>query len=93
MALIVAAFAVYRVAVLIAEEEGPFSVMQTLRNLYLADDWIGRGIRCPACVSFWLALPATVAALILDPAIDAALWPVYWLAVAGGARWLWRVSE
>lgn len=92
IALICAALATYRLAVLLAEEEGPFSIAQTLRSLHTADDWIGRGIRCPACVGFWVALPMTAAALVLDADLWAPLWPLYWLAVAGLARWLWRME-
>ena len=93
LALLAAALATYRVAILIAEEEGPFQIAQTLRNLYQRDDWIGRGIRCPACVGFWAALPATAAAIVADSTLPAVLWPLYWLAVAGLARWLWRLER
>lgn len=92
LALICAAFATYRLAILIAEEEGPWELATRLRNLHTAGDWIGRGMRCPACVSFWLALPITVLALLVDATLWAALWPLYWLAVAGAARWLWRME-
>ena len=92
IALVLAAFATYRVAVLFAEEEGPFELATRWRNLHTADDWIGRGLRCPACLSFWLALPATLAALLVDATLPLALWPLYWLAVAGAARWLWKVE-
>ena len=92
IALIAAAFATYRLAVLLAEEEGPFALAQSLRNLHTKDDWIGRGLRCPACVGFWAALPLTSAALVADSTLLAPLWPLYWLAVAGLARWLGRLE-
>lgn len=92
IALICASFATYRLAVLLAEEEGPGEAATWLRNRHTADDWIGRGLRCPACVGFWAALPLTLAALAADSTLWAPLWPLYWLAVAGLARWLWRME-
>lgn len=97
IALIAAAFATYRLAVLIAEEEGPWSLAQRLRNLHTADDWIGRGIRCPACVGFWVAWLTTAVALYLNggrvPGGWAWDWPFWSLAVAGAARWLWKMER
>lgn len=92
MALGCAALAAYRLAVLLAEEEGPFACAARVRSLYTVDDWIGRGMRCPACLAFWLALPLTAVALASDATLPVALWPLYWLAVAGAARWLWRME-
>ena len=92
IALLCAAFATYRLAILVAEEEGPWALAQKFRNTHQADDWVGRGIRCPACVGFWLALPLTVFALLFT-SLDVWAWPLYWLAVAGAARWLWRVER
>lgn len=65
LSLVMAPFAVYRVAMMLASEEGPFALFEKLRNLYTNNDWIGRGIRCPACLSFWGGLiMATLIALI-----------------------------
>lgn len=93
LALLLAAFAASRVAVLLATEEGPWEVATWWRNRHTADDWIGRGLRCPACLSFWLALPAALVALLVDPALPLAGWPLAWLGVAGAARWLWKVER
>lgn len=90
ISLILAAFATYRLAVLLAEEEGPFALAARWRSRFLAENWIGRGVRCVACVSFWLALPLALAAIVLDRALDPWAWPLAWLGVAGLARWLWR---
>ncbi|HET8647382.1 MAG TPA: hypothetical protein VFO85_17930 [Vicinamibacteria bacterium] len=92
IALLCAAFATYRLAILLAEEEGPFEIAQQWRNLRTADDWIGRGLRCPACLSFWIAMPMTAAAVWVDAWLFAPAWPLYWLAVAGAACWLWRLE-
>lgn len=90
ISLICAAYATYRLAVLLAEEEGPGEAAAWLRNRHLADDWIGRGLRCPSCISFWIALPMALAALSIESTLPMALWPLYWMAVAGAARWLWK---
>jgi hypothetical protein len=63
LSLVMAPFGVYRVALMLATEEGPFEVFQKLRNLYVENNWVGRGIRCPACISFWAGL---VMALVLS---------------------------
>lgn len=76
--LLLAIFAVYRLALLISTEEGPFELATKVRNLRTQNDWIGRGIRCPLCVGFWLAL---VAAVLIAPDWVTAIW--YWLGIAG----------
>lgn len=76
MIVLAAIFAVYRVAHMIALEEGPFEVFTRVRNLRLQDDWIGRGLRCPLCVGFWLALPAAWVA-------GEAPLLLWWLGIAG----------
>lgn len=54
---IIAALAVYRVSRMITDEEGPFEVFTKLRGRFKPDTWIGRGLECMMCVSFWVALP------------------------------------
>ncbi len=76
--LILLTIAIYRIAYLLAIEEGPFSVLATLRDRIDPNQatWLGRGVRCVACVSFWLALGAAL--LISGSILD-------WLSMAGGA--------
>lgn len=88
--LFCAMLATYRVATDIATENGPGNLFAHIRRLLLP--WLGDGVACPVCVSFWLALPASVAAVLAEPALDPLLWPLWWLAVAGGARLLWKVE-
>jgi hypothetical protein len=66
--LILAAFAVYRAAGLIAQDSGPFGVFERLRAL--AGRWaaykpryslawsLAEGLNCPYCLGVWLAAPA-----------------------------------
>lgn len=87
MTVFLAVFAVFRLAHMMTREEGPFSLWQRLRNLFLADNWIGRGIRCLWCVSFWLALPA---AWLITPSRDL-VW--YWLGIAGAVVALDKATD
>lgn len=87
-----ASFACFRLAELVAVDDGPFDILAKARAWFgaydLDDDGhpkmsIGRGIICPYCVGIWIA-----AALALM------LWPVGWmtilyaLAIAGGQAFL-----
>lgn len=73
--------AVYRVAHLLAEEEGPFSVLHKIKAHRWLDPqqrtWLGRGLNCVWCMSFWLALPLVLV-------LEGKPWYLWWLAVAGG---------
>lgn len=77
LVFIVAVLAVYRVSYLIAQEEGPFGIASWLRGKIDPDqsNWLGRGVRCVACVSFWIS---AIAALLIN-----ATWGE-WLGIAGG---------
>lgn len=65
--IIICALATYRAARLIAIEEGPFRLAQRLRNIADPDQktWVGRGMACMWCLSFWIG-PATVYAVRYD---------------------------
>jgi hypothetical protein len=98
VASIIAALAVYRVSYMIAREDGPFDVFERLRMAAITHypletvgnrtrpHWIVRGLSCPLCISWWLALPA---ALIVAPDVSAlALWP----AIAGLCLFLYQLG-
>lgn len=55
--ILLCSLATYRVVRLVAIEEGPFSLSQKLRNMADPDQhtWIGRGLACAWCISFWIA--------------------------------------
>lgn len=57
MELIIAALFVYRLARMLAEEEGPFKVFTWLRERAPTGTWIARGVECIMCLSVWVALP------------------------------------
>lgn len=103
VASIAATLAIYRIAFMVAREEGPFDVLERLRSWAynrlpakvgqnrVTPHWIARGLACPLCISWWLALPAAlivVAALGQPLALGLLLWP----AIAGGALFLFQVG-
>lgn len=93
---ILAVFACFRLAELIAIDDGPDDRLLWLRAKLgafdLGDDGrpetsIGRGIICPYCIGVWLAF---FAALIIAP-FDWRL-ILYWLAIAGGQAFLQSIG-
>lgn len=82
MTFVMVTLAAYRLAYLITREDGPFDIMAWLRGKIdpLQKTWIGRGLNCILCVSFWLT---GIGAIVVG-----ASW-LEWLAMAG-AILLWR---
>lgn len=82
---IAASFAVYRISTDMAWMSGPFHLYDYMRGWTLQKfglhSWITEGVNCPICLSFWVAFP-----LLITHGI------VWWLAVAGAAAFLARVS-
>jgi hypothetical protein len=85
--LTVSVLATWRVAHLIAHEDGPFDVIVRLRRR-AGPSVVGRLMDCPYCLSLWIALPF---AFVLGRTPLA--WGLGWLAVSGGASLLERVAE
>lgn len=80
-----AAFAIYRAARMLTEEDGPAFVFRRFRAAYANDKRsFDVGLRCFYCVSFWAALPAVVMLCVFG-GWDIALWPLWWLGLAGAA--------
>lgn len=95
--LIILILACYRLARLVAVDEGPAGLFMWLRvkagayDLQVdgqAETNLGRGISCVHCVAIWIALPL---ALVTAGLNLQAFW--YWLAIAGGASVLWSLSN
>ena len=83
------ALAAYRVTRMVWIEDGPFDIFSKLRGLIYGrfgdEHWITRGLNCPFCISFWVALVV----VFLPPLIYAPL------GVAGGVALIfeWRLKE
>ena len=82
--IVVLGLATYRLAWLIARDEGAFGACAWLRGHIDPHQrtWVGRGLNCAGWISFSLALCATV--------VMHASW-IDWLAVAGLSAWLARL--
>lgn len=88
--LTLAALATWRIAHLVAKEDGPFDLVVRARAWAGDDSMFGRLMDCPYCVSIWAAAPS--AWLALAPAPNGfGAWVLAWLAVSGAAclieRW------
>jgi len=95
--LLLSILACYRIARLIAEDEGPFGLFHKIRLRLGAYDYgpdgkaktsIGRGIACVHCVGVWVAIPLAFYASDIQ-------WYtiVWWLAIAGGSSFLWSLRD
>ena len=90
MTLLLAVLSAYRLAQMIALEDGPFDLLAKWRELIGADkqsNWLQRGFSCPDCISFWTAL---FVALLLP-----ITWPQFalnWLGIAGACLILNRIT-
>lgn len=73
--------AVYRLSHAITMEDGPFDCFAWLRENIGQATWVGRGMHCPLCVSFWLSL-----VVMWLPS-----WGVSWFGVAGAVMVLHMV--
>ena len=81
-----AILATWRVAHLIAREDGPFDVVLRVRAR-AGHGVLGQLMDCPYCLSLWVAAPWAVWI-----AHGPAEWIAVWLATSGGASLLERVS-
>lgn len=88
--------AVYRLAYLIAYEDGPFDLASSLRERVGQTSWIGRGFNCALCISFWLS---AIAALYLAGSVAHDVHSIGvqffwdWFAVAGAALLFHKVIK
>lgn len=62
--LLIYALATYRLTRIILIEDGPFNVILKLRGALDPDQrtWLGKGMACIWCVSFWVGLALVYAA-------------------------------
>ena len=85
---VIAAFATYRVAHLIAREDGPGAVLYRLRKRF-GDGFWGSLMDCFKCTSLWLAAPLACFVSMANPAE----WAVTWLALSGSACFLDALTQ
>lgn len=85
-ALVLAVFAVYRLAQLLSVDDGPFALFERLRRAFPGGAWgglrwsIAEWLRCPFCQGLWWA--AGVALLLMFPS-TVGDFVLLWLGLAG----------
>lgn len=84
---IVAVLATWRLARLVAREDGPFELIVKLRER-ASGGFAGQLMDCPYCLSLWIAIP--FASTLADSALA---WIAAWLAISGGASFLENLLE
>ena len=84
--LVISVLATWRIAHLIACEDGPFDIIVTLRSR-AGNGQIGHLMDCPYCLTIWIAIPF---AFILGSNLAGCA--AAWLAVSGGASLCERFS-
>ena len=82
--IVIITLAAYRLSRMIVIEEGPGQVFIRLRSRFSLDSWLGRGVNCLACVSFWIS---GIVALLMGAA-----WYV-WLAGAAGVVLIGKATK
>lgn len=87
--IIIAAFATYYPALVIATQDGPWGVFDRLRARW-DTGYLGKAIRCPVCLSAYTSIP-WAAVLAWRLALDPWLCVLLWLALAGAATFLNKV--
>jgi hypothetical protein len=90
LTLLLAMLATYRVARMLTQEDGPFDAFAQLRGHAGQRTWVGRGIHCVLCVSFWVAAVVTVLLAATGMIAWREVWLV-WPGVAGGAVVVYQV--
>lgn len=53
--IVLATLATYRIARMIAMEDGPLDVFSLMREKIGQATWVGRGLHCVLCISAWLS--------------------------------------
>lgn len=84
---VLGALATWRVAHLLAHEDGPWDAVLRLRAALGNGVW-GRLVDCFHCVSLWVAAPIALAV-----GRDAGEWLLAWLALSGAACLLQRAVQ
>lgn len=79
--LIIAVLATYRLAHMMAFEDGPGDVFARWRGYVGQASWVGRGFHCILCLSFWLAW--LFAAPAVNPLENFAEYNLFALAISG----------
>lgn len=89
--VIIAALANYKASHMLSQEgdDGPFDIFKKLRDRVGTGNWVGKGLHCFSCTSFWGALVASLL-LSITYVIPVHMFILQWGAVATLAFMVWR---
>lgn len=95
--LILAAFAAYRIAHMIALEDGPADAFTRFRTFIESrltqESWIVRGFNCPLCLSYWVSFACALGIAYLNNWFDPVLFLLEWNGIAGAAAAIYNLVE
>ena len=93
--IILAIFATYRIALMLATEEGAFEIFYQIRARIDPEQktWVGRGLNCPLCIGFWIAGLFALLIAHQDATVHRSEFVLIWFAIAGGQVLLQKASE
>lgn len=74
---------------MLSNEEGPFRLFERFRNLFTEPNWIGRGVRCFMCLSFWVGLILAVPTALALP-LNILTYLVFALGTSGLAVFMFK---
>lgn len=80
----IACFATFRAALLISHETGPLRIFARLRKAPKPHSNLREGLSCPWCMGMWISALVTTF-LWSRGYFPVQEWPLYWLAISGGA--------
>lgn len=87
--VILAGLANYKAAHMLSQDgdDGPFDIFKRLRDRAGTSNWVGKGLHCFSCTSFWGAL---VAALLVGSFLPFNYFLIVWGAIATLSFCVWR---
>lgn len=86
-------FSVYRLSWMIGTEDGPLDVFSNLRGYIGQKNWIGRGMNCPNCISFWISMPFTAYLVTRFAFFTTIEVIILWLGISGIALFIIKKSR
>lgn len=95
LSYILAVLAAYRIARMLAMEEGPLELFARVRDRFDPEQktWLGRGLNCPLCIGMYVSLAMALLLAHQDPTMHRSETVLAWLGIAGGQTLLHLWAE
>lgn len=84
LVFLLALLGTYRLSHMIVMEDGPFDVFAGLREKVGQGTWLGRGLHCVLCISFWLSYLMMIWLWLFTQLLPPGTNIITWLGLAGG---------